>query len=297
VSSETTVPPLALDAIGKTGDEVRYAVTPEAIKAFAAATDDASAAAVEGRIAPPVFAILPAWGAIAPASHAVANEQARRKVVHYAQDISIHRPIEAGMSLVTSVTPVALFARPNGSSLVMRTESRTDAGELVNEQFVTEFFRGVEAGDSIGEPSPDHRLTDDAKAAAPLAEITYPVAADQADRYAAASGDRFAIHLDDEFARSVGLPGRILHGFCTLAFMTRAVCEATGADPSSFTRLAARFSFPVFPGSEVTARIWKLAEGIYGYEALDGNGNVVLKDGRAELRGNSRFAGSPSAPI
>ena len=41
-------------------------------------------------------------------------------------------------------------------------------------------------------------------------------------RYAGASGDFNPIHLDDEFARSVGLPGRILHGLWTMAQCARA---------------------------------------------------------------------------
>ena len=41
-------------------------------------------------------------------------------------------------------------------------------------------------------------------------------------RYAGASGDFNPIHLDDEFAQSVGLPGRILHGLWTMAQCARA---------------------------------------------------------------------------
>jgi acyl dehydratase len=45
------------------------------------------------------------------------------------------------------------------------------------------------------------------------------------DRYAAASGDHNPIHLDDAFARSVGLPGRILHGLWTAAQVARAAAS------------------------------------------------------------------------
>ena len=41
-------------------------------------------------------------------------------------------------------------------------------------------------------------------------------------RYAGASGDFNPIHVDDEFAHKVGLPGKILHGLYTMAQVARA---------------------------------------------------------------------------
>ena len=40
-------------------------------------------------------------------------------------------------------------------------------------------------------------------------------------RYAGASGDFNPIHIDEEFARQVGLPSRILHGLWTMAQVAR----------------------------------------------------------------------------
>jgi acyl dehydratase len=75
-----------------------------------------------------------------------------------------------------------------------------------------------------------------------------------------------------------------VHGLCTLAFAGRAVLEAAGTDdPRAVKRLAARFSAPLFPGEEVTTRIWGV-DGAYGFESVNGDGRPVLKDGRAELR-------------
>jgi acyl dehydratase len=262
-----------LAAIGRPGSEERYEVTAEALRAFADATDDLPGG--------PVFAILPAWPTIAPASRSVASDEARKRVVHYEHDIVVHRPLEAGMRLASQATPVALLARPNGTSLVIRVETRDDDGVLVVEQYATEFFRGIEAPESVGERAPDHKAEVDGE---PLAELAYPVADDQTVRYAAASGDDFAIHLDDDFARSVGLPGRIVHGLCTMAFAGRAVLEAAGVgDPRAVRRLAVRFSAPLFPGDTVTTRVWG-ANGGYAFEALGSDGKPVLKDGLAELR-------------
>jgi acyl dehydratase len=264
-----------LAAIGRSGDEHSYEVTEEALRAYAEATDDV--------VGGPVFALLPVWSAAGQVSRAVASDDVRPNVVHYEQDLVLRRPLEAGMRVRSRATPIALLVRPNGTSLVTRTETRTEDDELMNEQYVTEFFRGVEAPESVGDRAPDHRLEVEGS---PVAEITYPVATDQTVRYAAASGDHFAIHLDDDFARSVGLPGRIVHGLCTMAFAGRAVLEVAGVDdPGRLGRLAVRFSAPLFPGDTLTTRIWDLGGGAYGFEAVSGEGATVVKDGRAELRG------------
>ena len=261
------------DAVGLTGTVHPYEVTEAALEGYAAATDD-----VPGG---PVFAIVPIWPALAPASHAVTADEIRPFVVHYEQDIVIHRPLAAGMTVFSTATPVSVLPRPKGTSVVIRSETRDEAGELLNEQYVTEFFRGVEATESIGERAPDHRLdaTDD-----PFAEVIQTVADDQTVRYAEASGDDFAIHLDDAFAQTVGLPGRIVHGLCTMAFAGRAVLEAAGVDdPRTVARLAVRFSAPLFPGDSLHTRVWRVSDG-FGFECVNGNGTPVIKDGRAELR-------------
>lgn len=283
----STVADFRTEALRAPGREHRYAVTAEAIGAYADATDDPAPEARAGRVAPAIFAIVPVWEAIAPASRAVASEEARRRVVHYAQDMLFRRPLEAGMVVVSSATPVALLEHPKGSQLVIRTETRLEEGDLVSEQYVTEFFRDVFVDASHGEPPPEHGLVDRATTSGPLAEISYPVAEDQTERYAAASGDDFEIHLDDAAARAVGLPGRIVHGLCTMAFAARAVLEAAGVeDPGAVRRLAVRFSAPLFPGSVLTTRIWRLdGATTLGFEAVDSSGKLVLRDGRAELRG------------
>ncbi len=50
-------------------------------------------------------------------------------------------------------------------------------------------------------------------------------------RYAGASGDFNPIHIDEEFARQVGLPGRILHGLWSMAQVARAATAGRGRGP------------------------------------------------------------------
>ena len=55
-------------------------------------------------------------------------------------------------------------------------------------------------------------------------------------RYKDASGDPNLIHVDEEFAKSVGLPGVILHGLYTMAQVARPIPRpwaATRADSSA----------------------------------------------------------------
>jgi len=59
-------------------------------------------------------------------------------------------------------------------------------------------------------------------------------------RYAGASGDFNPIHIDEEFARGVGLPGRILHGLWTMAQVARAHTDA-GGGPERLKRLSVQF--------------------------------------------------------
>jgi len=59
-------------------------------------------------------------------------------------------------------------------------------------------------------------------------------------RYAGASGDFNPIHIDEEFAKEVGLPGRILHGLWTMAQVARAHTEAVGG-PERLKRLSVQF--------------------------------------------------------
>ena len=69
-------------------------------------------------------------------------------------------------------------------------------------------------------------------------------------RYAGASGDFNPIHIDDEFARAVGLPGRILHGLWTMAQVARAQTEAAGG-PDHLKRLSVQFRGMGVPEQEV----------------------------------------------
>jgi acyl dehydratase len=114
-------------------------------------------------------------------------------------------------------------------------------------------------------------------------------------RYAGASGDFNPIHIDEEFARSVGLPGRILHGLWSMAQVARAHTEHFGG-PGSLGALSVEFRGMAVPEREVTVA-GSVTEADDGAEAT-GDGLVtsveatqgdtrIIRRGRAEIRGRA----------
>jgi acyl dehydratase len=96
-------------------------------------------------------------------------------------------------------------------------------------------------------------------------------------RYAGASGDFNPIHVDDEFARSVGLPGRILHGLWTMAQVARAQTEAAGG-PHRLKRLSVQFRGMGVPEQEITITTKDgTVEAVQGENRLVRHGKVVLR--------------------
>lgn len=272
-------------ALGRFTEEREFKVEPARAVAYAAATNDGNERHTGGELAPPVFAIVPVWDVMTAAAGLVTPPEAFEQVVHSAQDMRFFRPIVPGDLLRSKAAPVYVAVRSVGTTVVVRTETVDGTGAPVNEQFVTLFFRGPFQGDSGGEPAPDHKLTAAIKGTPPVAEVAYRFDEDQTFRYAEASGDPVRIHLDEEAARAVGLPGIIIHGLCTMAFCGRAVIESVaGGDPRRLRRLAVRFSRPVLPGQEINVRIYDRGSGGYGFEALNAERQAVVKDGLAELR-------------
>jgi acyl dehydratase len=91
-------------------------------------------------------------------------------------------------------------------------------------------------------------------------------------RYAGASGDFNPIHLDDEFAQSVGLPGRILHGLWTMAQVARA--QGDGRDLAS---LSVQFRGMGVPEQEIIVT------------TVDGTIEAVQGETRLIRRGKASF--------
>jgi acyl dehydratase len=104
-------------------------------------------------------------------------------------------------------------------------------------------------------------------------------------RYAGASGDFNPIHIDEEFARAVGLPGRILHGLWTMAQVARAQTEAAGG-PQHLKRLTVQFRGMGVPEQEllVSGTVRELADGRAVIDtAAEQAGKQIIRNAEAEV--------------
>ena len=104
-------------------------------------------------------------------------------------------------------------------------------------------------------------------------------------RYAGASGDFNPIHIDEEFATSVGLPGKILHGLWSMAQVARAQTEAAGG-PDKLRSLSVQFRGMGIPEQElvVTSTVREVADGVATVDAEARQGDTrVIRRGVARL--------------
>jgi acyl dehydratase len=104
-------------------------------------------------------------------------------------------------------------------------------------------------------------------------------------RYAGASGDFNPIHIDEDFARAVGLPGRILHGLWSMAQVARAQTEAAGG-PEHLKRLSVQFRGMGVPEQEVlvSGTVREASDGRVLIDTVaEQNGKQIIRNAEAEV--------------
>jgi acyl dehydratase len=105
-------------------------------------------------------------------------------------------------------------------------------------------------------------------------------------RYAEASGDMNPIHIDEDFAKKVGLPGCILHGLWTMAQVARAHSAVADGDPRALKRLSVQFRGMGFPEQEivVTSTVTAVENGrIITDTVATQNGNQIIRNASATI--------------
>ncbi len=281
-----TIPEVVLGTPGGWTEEYEVEVTPADTIRYAAATNEHDERFLSGQLAPPMFATVPVRPAVRAAFDRAMPQGLPPSVPRLAgeQDMRFHRPIVPGTRVRSRARFLGISPKSSGTVLTYHLETREADGALLNEQYMTTFLPGVRWPAEAGERAPDRATVLSKRGDVRVARIEQRFDRDQTFRYSEASGDVSRWHLEEAVARAAGLPGIIVHGLCTMAFLARAVAEAVaGGDVLRLARLAVRFSRPIFPGDTMITEIWEGAGGLYVCEARRAAGERVLTDGVAEV--------------
>ena len=189
-------------------------------------------------------------------SHYAANANINLAgILHGEQDLIFHQPIPTEGTLTTEgkITQIYDKGEKKGALIVGESDTWHSNGKKLFTSIITLFSRfdgGFGGDDAPKEPFeyPDRQ---------PDFEIEETPSLDQPLLYRL-SGDVFALHVDQEFAKMAGFEKPIMHGLCTYGYSCRSLINSlTPGEPEKVRRLKCRFSRPLYPGDPIKIQIWK----------------------------------------
>jgi acyl dehydratase len=281
--------PLNREFIGREYPPTSATVTLEALQNYARACNDGNpryfdAAAQGAIVAPPMFGVALTWMSVVGAVGDPELGADLLRLLHAEQDMEFLAPLRPGDEITTVARVASIEARPGGEAMTLELNARNRAGASVLRTLFGIFIRAARR-DRAAARRAERPISPPGD---PMLSVEQTVDRDQTFRYAEASGDRNPIHVDENVARMAGLPGIIVHGLCTMAFVSKVMIDRLcGGDPVCLKRLRVQFSRPVFPGQSITTRVWAGGEraGLraYVFETYNPEGMAVIRGGIAEV--------------
>lgn len=282
------------DYLGREFEPVVYKVTADAIKQYADAYGDNNQAYDDGSIAPPIFPVVWELPMLEKAWHDEGlhggAEEAKRNVlmlVHGEQIMKFFSPVKASDTITCTARVSKIEDKGTGETVNFLVESRNQDGVAISESEWSLFIRGI--GSGVRPERPKGPKGDKPEPTIAFSD-SYQTPSDITVGYADASNDHNPIHLDEEVAKAAGLPGKIVHGLCTMAIAMRSIVDnACGGDPSKLKKLSVRFTSPVFPGDKLVTEAWETGTGntthTLAFEVKrESDGVKVIKGGTAEVQ-------------
>jgi acyl dehydratase len=198
-------------------------------------------------------------------------------LVHGEQAVELRGLIPVQGTVRTTMRITGIYDKGKGA--VVASESTSVDPGTGEPRWITRssaFIRGEGGWGGDRGPSGARNVAPDRK---PDHEVTYRTLREQALLYRL-SGDRNPLHSDPAFARMGGFDRPILHGLCTYGFTGRALLHALcDSDPARFRSMEGRFSSPVWPGDELSVRMW-VDGGEAVFQTSRDDGTVVIDNGR-----------------
>ncbi len=264
--------------LGFTRDSEEFRVSSHRLAQFASSVDDENPRHLAGEFASPVFAHVPVMQSMVE----VLKRAVDGFVLHGEHDFVFHQPIVPGQRLFTNSTLIGVRGNRAGITYIVRSDTLTHTGESVCTQYSTCLVRGEASGLAEGDGAPQRPAV--TRTAAETEN--YTLAPDQTRRYADAARDYSAYTIDPAAAAKAGFAAPLVHGMCTLAFAARAIVDRhCDGDTPRLKRLGCRFAHPLLlmPGQTISVDHWAGTDGLVGFEAADMDGNLIIKNGYAQV--------------
>lgn len=248
-------------AIGLVLPPHEHSVTQDSSWAYARATNDENPRYQRGELTPPIYSVIPELIAMFAAlkdERVIGDPKRFLRLLHGEHDMTFQKAMRPNHTYLTTVTVEDVQDKGSGELLTLRIDTKQASdGALCVSTKAGLFIRhpashqANKPADSKPKAAPS--LSGAAAPSEPLFVASEPTTSDQSLRYADASHDHNPIHKDPAVAEKAGLPGIILHGLCTMAFMQKHfVNHVLAGDAGRLRGLKVRFTKPVLPGQTVT---------------------------------------------
>ena len=249
-------------------------MTPDLVRAYNEAVGVPADSGV-----PPLLSVVAGYPLLFGAVASVTPPEFRDRAVHGDHQVTVVRPVAAGEVLKATAAVEAIRASKPGTSVAVRIDVTGDGGAPVAVHRAIAIVRGaqplIETGSPIAAQRPEPGEW--------TGTATVLLAADQPARYAAATGDHNAVHVDAGAAREAGFPAIIAHGLGVFGLVLGVLVEqVVGGDQARVRSARVRFGAPVLPGQQLTVQ-WTGVDRV-AFRTFDATGAAVLRSGLVELR-------------
>jgi len=117
-------------------------------------------------------------------------------------------------------------------------------------------------------------------------EFKHIISAHDVEDFSNLTGDRNPLHLDDEYAKSVGFKGRIVHGMLVASLFSKLFGMLCPGKRNLYLSQSIEFKIPIPVGSEVVVRS-KVKGKIDSVKIIIFTTEVLL-DGLVAIKGESK---------
>lgn len=242
-----------------------------------------------GVIAHPLFAVCPEWPVIVASRELSESAGVTRAEVitgvHASHDVTIHRLVQPGDRLSTTLEIVGLVDKRPGAFSTTRLETVDADGRPVASTTQGSIYLNVPAsGEPHPDPDPPPAIEGSERRGEPVTHLV-PLTAGAAHVYTECARIWNPIHTDPQVAMAAGLSNIILHGTANLAHaVSIIVASVADNDPTQVRRIAGRFAAMVPLPSTLTVNVWPANSTGDGrrsvpFEVLNGAGQPAVQNG------------------